>query len=487
MKTITTQSILFIGLTITGTVSAQNEVDALRYSRPFLSGTARYTAMGGSFGALGADFSNLSFNPAGVALYKKSELTFTPSIFAGNTVSDYNGTVLSNNKYGFNIGNAGLVIGSYWGEEKTTGWFGSGIGLGYNRLASFHNRMDIEGINTTSSFLNIFINRMNSGDGKLLSEMNPMDEELFWNTYLVNPSDTFDTTNYYVSVIQDGAKLLQRKNKEASGSLGEWIFSLGGNYSNRLYLGATVGVPVLYYKETTSFQEILQDDTISPLSQYSFNQDLVTQGYGVNFKFGFIYRINNWVRFGGAVHTPTFLQLSDEYTNAVRSEFRDGTEYSDKADGAMNYQLNTPLKFTSSLGIIVKKIGSVNIDYEFLDYGEPRLRSSYYKYFDENKSIESKYTEANNIKIGTEWLLESFSIRAGWGVYGSPFKKGLTEGTATVYSGGFGLREEGYFLDFGYSYTKYNESYYLYDPAFVPAAGLTNFSHNFLVTLGYKF
>ena len=34
---------------------AQNEVDALRYGQFNSVGTARYTALGGAFGALGAD------------------------------------------------------------------------------------------------------------------------------------------------------------------------------------------------------------------------------------------------------------------------------------------------------------------------------------------------------------------------------------------------------------------------------------------------
>ena len=37
---------------------AQNETDALRYSQNFFGGTARSTAMGGAFGALGGDFAS---------------------------------------------------------------------------------------------------------------------------------------------------------------------------------------------------------------------------------------------------------------------------------------------------------------------------------------------------------------------------------------------------------------------------------------------
>ncbi|MCB0805347.1 MAG: hypothetical protein KDC05_06070, partial [Bacteroidales bacterium] len=72
-------------------LEAQNEVDALRYSTTSVVGTARYTAMGGAFGALGADFSTLSSNPAGIGLYKSSEFTITPSLYIGSTNSTYMG------------------------------------------------------------------------------------------------------------------------------------------------------------------------------------------------------------------------------------------------------------------------------------------------------------------------------------------------------------------------------------------------------------
>src|SRR5215204_5430306 len=56
---------------------SQNEVDALRYSQVMTGSTARSLSMGGAFGALGADFSSLSTNPAGLGVYRKSEFTFS--------------------------------------------------------------------------------------------------------------------------------------------------------------------------------------------------------------------------------------------------------------------------------------------------------------------------------------------------------------------------------------------------------------------------
>ena len=90
----------FLGIAIaisTITANAQNEVDALRYSTQNLSGTARYSAMGGAFGSLGGEFSTLSSNPAGIGMYQFSELTFTPSLNLNATKSYYNG----NNLYAY--------------------------------------------------------------------------------------------------------------------------------------------------------------------------------------------------------------------------------------------------------------------------------------------------------------------------------------------------------------------------------------------------
>mgnify|MGYP001253267024 CR=1 FL=1 len=87
--------ILGIAIAISTTLNAQNEVDALRYSTQDLSGTARYSAMGGAFGSLGGEFSALSSNPAGIGMYQFSEFTFTPCFNLNSTKSYYDNSNLS--------------------------------------------------------------------------------------------------------------------------------------------------------------------------------------------------------------------------------------------------------------------------------------------------------------------------------------------------------------------------------------------------------
>lgn len=60
-----------------GSASAQGVLDAYKFSQSDLNGTARYLGMGGAFGALGGDISVLSNNPAGLGIYRSSEVVTT--------------------------------------------------------------------------------------------------------------------------------------------------------------------------------------------------------------------------------------------------------------------------------------------------------------------------------------------------------------------------------------------------------------------------
>ncbi|MGZ4036892.1 MAG: UPF0164 family protein, partial [Bacteroidia bacterium] len=68
------RSAIVSSLFISTVVTAQNDMDALRYSQTGVGGNARFTSMGGAFGALGANISCLNYNPAGLAMYRKGEL-----------------------------------------------------------------------------------------------------------------------------------------------------------------------------------------------------------------------------------------------------------------------------------------------------------------------------------------------------------------------------------------------------------------------------
>ncbi len=95
--------LLVIGLFPSFASIAQNDIDAMRYSQLTFGGTARFASMAGSMGALGGDISTLSFNPAGIAIFRKTELSITPSIFSQTTSSTYNSNNEVDRKLNFNL------------------------------------------------------------------------------------------------------------------------------------------------------------------------------------------------------------------------------------------------------------------------------------------------------------------------------------------------------------------------------------------------
>src|ERR1043165_6171354 len=131
-------------------VNAQSDIDALRYSQTSIAGTARFTSIAGAFGALGGDFSSLSYNPAGVAIYRKSEFTFSPSLYFANTSSDFLGNSYSENRFNFNIPNIGFVYAHPVNTDHA-GWKGWSLGIGMNRVNNFQTKSYMEGVNTNNS------------------------------------------------------------------------------------------------------------------------------------------------------------------------------------------------------------------------------------------------------------------------------------------------------------------------------------------------
>ena len=63
---------------------AQTIYDGAKLTGKDLNGTARIVGMGGAMGALGGDISTMGTNPAGIGLYRSSDLGF---LFMGMKVS----------------------------------------------------------------------------------------------------------------------------------------------------------------------------------------------------------------------------------------------------------------------------------------------------------------------------------------------------------------------------------------------------------------
>lgn len=469
-----------IGLICSFASYSQNDIDAMRYSQLTFGGTARFAAMGGSMGAIGGDISTLSFNPAGIAVFRKTEISITPSVYSSTTNSTYLGSNSSDRKLNFNLGNIGLV-GTVKLKDTSMGWQSVNFGIGYNRTNNFHNRIDIKGDNTANSLLDVYVNNANSNPDP--NGFDGFSTGLAWTTFLFNP----DSTGYYYHVIPHYGQM-QRKSTETKGAMGEGVFSFGANYKEKLLLGATLGVVKARYEEESVFEETDAEDTISYFKSFKYIQNLASSGTGVNFKMGMIVKPNDWLRLGAAVHTPTAIRFTDNYSSYMESDVDTATYADSSAEGSFRYTITTPYRAIASVGFIIKKLALINIEYEYIDYSYAQLNSHPNVFSDVNSTIRSKYTSTGNLRVGGEIRFDPITFRLGYALYGSPFRNGdNVAAIRTSYSGGIGYRLNNFFVDFAYVRTNFSETNYLYDPS-ISSPVKNNFRNSsFMLSLGVRF
>lgn len=439
--------------------------------------------MGGAFSTLGADFSVLSTNPAGIGVYKRGEMTISPVFGYTGIESAYLGKTADDYKYNFNINGFGMVFAgklAKQADESKPQWKGVQFGFGVNRLQNFHGRSIIEGLNENGTILDVY---HSYAQGIPYDQLNPFDTELAYNTYLL---DTLSFTDNYVQAHYGGA--IQRETKTTKGGVNEMVITLGGNYNDRLYIGGTIGVPFIRYEEYSTYSEVDERDSIPGFKSLAIKDELTTFGTGFNFKLGIIYRITDWVRISGAFHTPTFFTMTDEWQRDMYSKLDFGN-YNDKSPrGRYEYSLMTPMRAIGGIAFVIGQRGTVSAEYEMVDYSEARLseKNESGGFFNQNEVIRNSYTSAGNIRVGTEWVFMPFSVRAGYALYGSPFKSGLNDASEQLISAGVGIREQGYFIDFAYVNASSKYDHYLYPGVVEPAKSKAS-KHAFVTTLGIRF
>jgi len=476
--------ILVIALAISTTLNAQNEVDALRYSTHDNLGTARYSAMGGAFGSLGGEFSALSLNPAGIGMYQFSEFTFTPTFNLNSTKSYFNGTNTADYNTGLDIGNLGLVFTIPKGD---TDWKRINIAIGWNQLASYNRSVRIEGDNSGLTFTDNIVDATNGFSMNDLSEGNAYSESVMaWNTYLIDPLFNGDSVvdGQYISNFSNGTKN-QFKTINSRGSLNEFVFSVGSSFQEKLYLGATLGIPTLDYTEIANYTEKETSDTTSNLRQLDYSEEFTAYGHGYNLKLGAIYRVSETFKVGGAIHTPTVYTIEEDYYTDMITHFKDSTlDQSMGYEMPFQYNLTTPWKAIVSASTIFNNNILISADYEILDYTKGKLYPDYeFEYG--NKAISKIYQNTENIKIGAEMNIKPFILRAGYAKLGSAFAN--KDFSRENFSYGLGINNGGYYFDIAYVLSQGANEHLLYNEEYIAPTSLVNTNHSLIFTIGFRY
>ncbi len=472
-------------------VTAQSADDALRFSQNFYESTARSSAMGGAFGALGADLSTASTNPAGLGLYRTNYYSISPEINIRNVSSIYNSSTSSDSKTIFNLSNLGYVSTMRLGGETEKGWKFLQFSFGMNRLNNFNTSLDMQGPNRNNSRLDVYLE---NADGVNYDDIEndrnnqySFDLQPAWELYLIDTIPGYQ--DLYYSPVPFGGTF-QRQQLQTRGSVNEWFFAFSANYNNVLYLGASVGIDALRYYSNSYYTENDIADTIPYFNSWEFDQYVETRGSGLNVKIGVIVQPVKWIRVGLAYHSPTwYWRLRDTWytTTYANLGWTDPSSVSSPT-GTYEYQLTTPMKFLADVGVLIGNRGSVTFEYEHLNYTKARLNSASYDYQNENSDIQEYYKATDNFRLGTEWRLGIADLRAGYAFYGNPYTRNLNDGSRTSYSGGLGFHFGKFMLDMAYVYSKMNKDYYFYGTNNISVSPVTNSyrNHSVIVSFSYR-
>lgn len=512
--------------------SAQDVQEALNLSNLTVQGTARSMGFGNALGSIGADFSTTSVNPAGLGIYRSSEFTFTPSLRMKSASSQYLGTTTLDNNVHFNINNFGVVFTSAAKGKRYEHrqWKAVSFAIGMNRVADFNRNYTYAGRNTTSSATQAF----ESDANQYPNDPHSTDPSVFqYPGYLGYQSFLIDqdtTSGLYNTVVPFAGGINQKKTVQQNGHVDDYTISLGGNYKEVLMLGATLGIPSVKYHMLSTYSESIAPGNTAPnpygFSSFSFTQTRDITGGGINLKIGAIYKITDDIRVGAAFHTPTIYSVTDVYTPYVISSIGNPAytgptpEYavpqthevsvnnSLTAQNSFNYSFVTPYRAILSGTYIMKGIGFITADYEYVGYNAMKyiypIDDGYGNSYQEqessiNQEIKSTFKGASNFRLGAEGLITKFFMaRAGFGYYGNPYKTSDMDGSRIDISGGLGFRAKSFFVDLALVHSMYKSQFQPYaidygyvvtgpKNATIPVA-TTNFNiNNLAVTVGCKF
>jgi len=468
-------------------VFAQNEIDALRYSKDGIFGTAKFTSMGGSFGALGGDFSNLHSNPAGLGLYQNSEIFISPSMHL-NKVNSYYTQQVETEKVDLTISNLGIIFSS---PLKNKNWNRINFGIGINTLNSYNKDITIQGKNKFNSLSDKILDLAN---GNYINELDDFYAYPGFMTYLIDTSLGLGDNGQYFLNINSTTNKTQRKIISSSGNKNELVFSFASSMNDKLYIGTTFGFPIINYRESSKYSEFDFDETENKLDSYDLKENLSVYGQGINIKIGMIARINEFTNFGLSLQSPTIFNIEETFYTEIIT-YTDSNRYNwNSPYNYFEYELITPAKAIFSASTKIKNILLLNADFEIINYSYANLSSNNEEFINENNSIDSLFTQSQNIRLGVDLDLgkivsefKGVKLRSGIALNGKIYESNKDNFSSENYSFGIGTNNNFYFLDIAYILHKSKDFHNLYSQDLISPIDLVNTNHSIIFTLGFRY
>ncbi len=462
---------------------AQSAIDGFRFSQTDIKGTARFMGMGGAFGALGADMTTLSYNPAGIGVYRSSDIGLTLNLDCQSSSALSGGAKGSETDTKFLLNNIGGVATFMLGSSFLPN---VNVGFTYNKSVSF-NRVTTGVIpSLRNSITNYMAGVANScdltvGDVESTGSFDayypndggiaaPWMDVLGYDSYFITPTGDPDYPAWE-GQFGEGTSGSAQFNETIQGAVNEYNIALGGNFRNLVYWGMDFGIIDLDYSLYSRWGERMNNayvDTGSGVvrrmsSNIALDNDYWASGSGFNYKLGVIVKPIQELRLGFAFHTPTWYSITENYY--AKTGFVYGDELrvtsSETPTGENSYNFRTPWRFIASVAGVIGGRFIVSADYDWQSYqymnfsaynpgyswdggwwddpwfwGAPAantadtgtragINGAYNGPFGvTNSEIKQYYKTSGTLRIGAEFrVTPRFSVRAGYAYTSSPVKE----------------------------------------------------------------
>ncbi len=541
--------ILALMAVVAGAASAQSALDAHVIGQRDLRGTARFMSMAGAFGALGGDLSTLNQNPAGIGVYRSSEVGVTVdlSMLSAKTSPWSNlSSSFKENETKFYCNNFGYV-GAIRLNSETVPYIQ--FGASYSRIASF-NRVYSGDFPSINGSLSNYIADFTTAEGWPMGALNygekynpyqdpqgaPWSSILFYSNNLINPSGN-GYIGLYNGTAGTGSFAVHDK-----GYIDEYSINFGGNVSNTVYWGIGIGITDIDYKSEVYYSEDfnsanvrdgMSNGTVTGSGGYGLTSWKHIYGTGVNLKAGVIVKPVNELRLGFAVHTPTWYNLQQEGVSSL--DYQLSTDYPIRDeygnikdpdlqltdDGYLDYfewSSRAPWRLIASAAGVIGGRFIVSGDYEYRPYQSVNVKDNNgNEYKDMTQDVKDYYKASNIVRLGAEFrVTPSFSVRAGYSYESSPVTDKMNNNQLQVYTSGpddtevtpsysidnstqyitcgLGYRYKGFYVDAAYVHKYRKSTFHGYTPVDgygqntnAPIADVTDNNNSIVVSVGFKF
>ena len=509
----------------TMSAAAQETYQSANLVTTDLNGTARYVGMGGAMEALGADISTMSTNPAGIGLFRRPVINMSAGLVTqtdADTHLSINGSSadFDGDKTKLSFDQLGFVYSRRVGRRSYLNF-----GFNYHKSRNFNQILSAVG-----GLYNASQNKLTAMKYDYLKHESSYVQNLAWNAVDANYSNmmAYDEDLDQYDFMNGTAYMFGQYQK---GYIGEYDFNISGNINERVYLGLTIGVHDVNYRSDSYYTEDLEGGGFSEGLEY-----MKIDGTGFDLKLGAIFRPveESPFRIGVYVNSPIFYDLEMDAGHGLY--MTDNTNEAESwNDLYYDFKINTPWKFGVSLGHTVGNFLALGATYEYSDYStiDNRIKDDGYWYDDwygdyyyeasssddvMNRHTENSLKGVHTLKLGLEVKpMPQFAIRAGYNFVSAVFEEdafrdgslpspGVAYATSTNYTNwkstnrftlGAGYLGKHFTVDLAYQYSATNGDFYPFmsyvdnnDPSLdniADATKVSNYRHQLLLTLGYKF